>query len=311
MTAQTQRDAFWDGVYEEALRDENVVIVSADMAAPALDKFRRRLPHQFVNVGIAEQNAILVAAGMALEGKKPYAYAIAPFITYRCYEQIRLYCAGMNLPITVVGVGAGFSYDDSGPTHHTLEDISFMRVLPNLRVYNMTDSVMARAFASITRQQEHSSYVRLDRQVLPTLYGPDDDFSSGMRRFRDGDDLLLIATGNMVHSALKLAEDLERDGVSAGVLDVYRFPIDPELLAREVRGPGRVITLAEHTLPGGLGSAILETLEAAGVVIPVKRLGLDLFQGYCYQYGGRENIQRLHNLDHPANLEAIISWVKE
>nr|HPJ72257.1 transketolase C-terminal domain-containing protein [bacterium] len=224
---------------------------------------------------------------------------------------IRLYCAGMNLPITVVGVGAGFSYDDSGPTHHTLEDISFMRVLPNLRVYNMTDSVMARAFAAITRGQDHSSYIRLDRQVLPTLYAPGDDFSSGMRRFRSGSDLLLVATGNMVHCALKLAEELESKGVAAGVLDVYRFPIDPDLLGREVGEAPRVATLAEHTLPGGLGSAVLETLETAGIVMPVKRLGLDLSQGYCYQYGGRENIQRLHDLDHPTNLETILSWVGE
>lgn len=310
MTALTQRDAFWNGVYEEALRDENVVIVSADMAAPALDKFRRRLPHQFINVGIAEQNAILVAAGMALEGKKPYAYAIAPFITYRCYEQIRLYCAGMNLPITVVGVGAGFSYDDSGPTHHTLEDISIMRVLPHLRVYNMTDSVMAGAFAGITRRQAHSSYIRLDRQVLPALYRPDDDFSAGLRRFRPGKDLLIIATGNMVHCALKLAQDLESRGVEAGVLDVYGFPIAPEILAREMGEVPRAVTLAEHTLPGGLGSAVLETLETAGLVLPVKRLGLDLSCGYCYQYGGRENIQRLHNLHHPGNLEQILAWIK-
>ena len=128
------RDALFNRLYEIAKNDKDVVIVSADMGAPALDRFRRDLSNQFINTGIAEQNTILVSAGLTLGNKKVFAYAIAPFITLRCYEQIKIELAAMNIPVTLIGVGAGFSYDDSGPTHHTLEDLSIMRVLPNIIV---------------------------------------------------------------------------------------------------------------------------------------------------------------------------------
>ena len=122
----TMRDTFWNRVYELAKEDKDVIVVAADMGAPALDKFRTDLTNQFVNAGIAEQNAMLISTGLALAGKKVFVYAIAPFITMRCYEQIRNYPAGMDLPVTVVGVGAGFSYEDSGPTHHSIEDITIL-----------------------------------------------------------------------------------------------------------------------------------------------------------------------------------------
>ncbi len=308
MKPPTQRDAFWNRVFEQAAADENVMIVSADMAAPALDQFRRKLPAQFVNVGIAEQNTILVAAGLALEGKKVYAYAIAPFITYRCFEQIKIYLAGMNLPVTVVGVGAGLSYDDSGPTHHTIEDISVMRILPHLRVYTMTDSVMAAAFAGLSREMKHPHYVRLDRQRLPALYREDADYSSGLAVLREGKGIALVATGNMVHRALEAAEDLEKKGISARVIDAFALPLDPGALRRALAGCPRAVTLEEHTLPGGFGSAVLEALAEGGKGFPVLRIGLDMSRGYCYKYGGRSNLQSLYGLDRKKIVSTVLDY---
>jgi len=146
----TMRDAFFNRVYELAKGDKNIMIVSADMGAPSIDKFRDNLKEQYVDTGIAEQNAVLVASGLALSGKKPFVYAIMPFVTTRVHEFAKLELGLMKLPVTIVGVGTGYSYDDSGPTHHTIEDISIMRAIPNLEILSPSDSNMASFFADKT-----------------------------------------------------------------------------------------------------------------------------------------------------------------
>ena len=291
------RDAFWNKVYEIAKKDSNVIVVSADMGAPALDKFRKDLTGQFINTGIAEQNTILISAGMALGGKKVFAYAIAPFITLRCYEQIKLELGAMNIPVTLVGVGAGFSYDDSGPTHHTVEDISIMRILPNMTVNNITDSVMAGAFAEMSYKMNSPNYIRLDREVLPNIYKEGSDFSSGLTVLRPNSDICIVATGNMVHRALEVSDELRNQSVEVGVIDLYRLPINEKLFLEAIDDTKRIITLEEHTVPGGIGSAVTEVLADNNKFIPLKRLGLDCRKGYCYKYGGRKNIQFLYGLD--------------
>lgn len=253
---KTQRDAFFESLYDIAFQDKDVVLVSADMGAPSLDRFRRDLAHQYVDVGIAEQQAILVATGLSLGGMKAFVYGIGPFVTYRCYEQIRLDLGAMNVPVTIVGVGAGMSYEESGPTHHTTEDISCLRALPNISITNCSDSVMASAMAANSLGLDHPSYVRLDRQAFPVLYRPGHDFSGGLEVLRQGDSLFLVATGNTVHDALALAGELEAHGLRPGVIDVYRFPINPELFREKTKGAKILFTMEEHTLPGGLGSAV-------------------------------------------------------
>jgi transketolase len=302
----TQRDAFWQRVYQLARADRNVLVVSADMGAPSLDRFRRDLGDQYVDVGIAEQQAVSAAAGLTLAGKKVFAYAIAPFITLRCYEHIRLSLGAMNIPVTLVGVGAGFSYDDSGPTHHTIEDISALRVFPNLLIHNMTDSVMADAFADISCGLSHPNYIRLDRKPLPNLYKKGHDFSPGLHVFAPAGDICLVATGNMTHRALELADDLKKQKIQAGVVDVYTLPINADGLLSAIGGAKMIFTLEEHVLPGGFGSAVCEVLADAGVLKPVKRFGLQMRDGYCYNYGGRENILLLYGLDRKSLLKSIL-----
>ena len=306
----TLRDAFWNKVYELAKEDRNINIVTADMGAPSLDKFKKNLSSQFIDVGIAEQQAIAVAAGLTLEGKKVFAYAIAPFITLRCYEHIRIELAAMNIPVTLVGVGAGFSYDDSGPTHHALEDIAALRLFPNLRIHNITDSVMASAFAEISCKIDYPNYVRLDRQLLPIIYNSDNDFSSGLTVLKEGHDVTLVATGNMVHRALEASEELKKQSVEVGVIDIFTFPPNEEVFLNAVSKTARLVTLEEHTLPGGLGSVTCEILSDHNKCIPVKRLGLDLRTGYCYKYGGRNHIQSLYGLDTKNIISTILQLLK-
>ncbi|HEY3490944.1 MAG TPA: transketolase C-terminal domain-containing protein [Candidatus Deferrimicrobiaceae bacterium] len=309
MSDLSQRDAFWNRIYEHASRDREVVIVTADMGAPALDRIRLELPSQFVNVGIAEQNAITLSAGLALSGKKVFAYAIAPFITLRCLEQIRVNSGIMQIPIAVVGVGAGFGYADSGPTHHIIEDLAVMRSMAHVSIDSVTDNVMAAAVADLAVAGPSSRYIRLDREPLPDLHSRETDFSEGVAVLRRSPGAYIVATGCMTHVAMSVSDDLAKQGIPVGVIDLYRFPVNEPLFLEAVRDAGRLVTLEEHFLPGGLGSAVCETLADHGVTVPVKRLGLRHEDGYCYEYGGRESIRRHYGLDTPSILSAVRAFL--
>lgn len=293
----TQRDAFWNRIYELAKVDHNIIVVTADMGAPSLDKFRTDLPSQFVNVGIAEQNGILIAAGLAMSGKRPFVYAIAPFITLRCLEQIRVESCIMNIPITVVGVGAGFGYEDSGPTHHLTEDIAILRAMPNIVIHSISDNVMAKAIAEMSCTMAVTNYIRLDRLPSPDIYDEGTDFSEGLAVLSEGQGGYIVSTGNMVHTAIEAAKELEQKGVCLGVIDIYAIPINQRLLIEKLGQARRVITLEEHFLAGGLGSAVCEVLIDAEQSMPVKRLGLCMEKGYCYEYGGRDIIRKYYGID--------------
>ncbi len=294
---KTQRDIFFDALYAQAKEDKDLIFISADQGAPSLDKFRSDLPSQYINVGIAEQQAITLAAGMSYEGKKTYVHAIANFITLRCYEQIRLNICAMNIPVTIVGVGAGLSYDDSGPTHHTVEDITILRALPRLKIHNITDGVMAKYFAEASPNADYPMYIRLDRKTSEDIYTESDDFTIGFKSFQESNDLCIVATGNMVYRAFEVADELKKNGINAGVVDVYTIPTSEKELAKNLSQYKRVVTLEEHELKGGFGSYILEVLADNNIQMPVKRMGLNFNEGYCYKYGGREHMQSLYGLD--------------
>lgn len=298
------RDVFWNRIYEIARNDSNLIILSADMGAPALDKFRKELKSQFINTGIAEQNTILIGTGLALSGKKVFVYSIAPFISLRCCEQIKIELAGMNLALTIVGVGAGFSYEDSGLTHHALEDISIIRAFPNMTVNNISDNVMAAAFADISYKMKGPNYLRLERRTGPDIYKPGTDFSDGLAVLKESNDLYIIATGNMVHQALEISKEL----AEVGVIDLYSFPINEKLFLEKITKAKKLITLEEHFLAGGMGSAVAEVLADNNRFIPLKRLGLDQKRGYCHSYGGREKIRSFYGIDKENIIKTILNF---
>jgi transketolase len=303
----TMRDAFFDSLYKIAKKDRNIILITADMGAPSLDKFKRDLSIQFINVGIAEENMVTVGTGLALSGKKVYICAVMPFVTSRCYEMLKVDLSLMGTPVTMIGVGAGFSYDDSGPTHHSTEDIAIIRTLPNMTILNPSDSVMAARFAEISYRLHGPSYVRLDRKILPQIYGRGSDFSPGLEKLQDGKDLLIIATGNMVHRALEVSERLKGFSIEAGVVDLYRLkPVNERLLLEYVENSKRVVTLEEHLISGGMGSIVAEILADSDKNYPLKRIGIR--DRYYYAYGGRKNIQRLCGLDAESITNEVANW---
>ncbi|RJQ27259.1 transketolase [Candidatus Parcubacteria bacterium] len=308
-----QRDSFFDRLYERARADRNIILVAADMSAPTLDKFRTDLPSQFVNVGIAEQNAIVVASGLALAGKKVFAYAISPFITLRALEQIRVSNCIMNIPLTIVGMGTGLSYENDGPTHHLVEDIAVMRAFPNITIHNITDAGMARAFVDLSCDKTTTNYIRLDKDAYPDLYEAGFDFSQGMAQIRGGKDCLLLTSGVMAHVAMEVAHTLQGQGIDIGVVDLFEIPLRRNSLLDLLRDCRRLVTLEEHFLPGGLGSAVYEVLGDANRVLPMKRIGMSIEDGYAfsYKYGGRNVIRKHHGIDAASVCEKVAAFIRQ
>ena len=215
----------------------------------------------------------------------------------------------MKIPITVVGVGAGFGYEDSGPTHHMTEDIALLRSMPNIVINSISDSVMSAAVAEMSCKMSEANYVRLDRLVLPTLYKENEDFSKGVAILKEGD-AYIAATGSMVHVALEAAEKLSKDGLSVGVIDVYTIPINKKNFIEAIGDSKKLIALEEHFVAGGFTGAICEVLQDNGIVIPVKRIGLSMDQGYCYEYGGRDIIRQYYGIDANSVAEKTSEFLK-
>ena len=301
------RDAFFNALYEIAKQDKNVIIITADNGAPTLDQFSQNLPNQFFTVGIAEQQMIGMACGMAVEGKKVYTYAIAPFVTTRVHEFNKLCLGAMNLPIVNLGVGAGYAYDIMGPTHHTVEDITIMRSIPNMKVHSPADSSTAASLAQISYDDPSPQYIRFDRTGIPDLYSNKKvDFKNGLIQVKGGEDLCIIATGIMVHQALEVASELQQEGIKAGVIDLHRIkPITKDLLIKHIQGYLQIVTIEEHLLAGGMGSAIAEIFADEGITTPLLRIGQN--DKFVFELGGRQEIWKTHGLD----VAGILKQIKE
>jgi transketolase len=297
-------------LYNIAREDRRVILISNDFGAPSLDKFREDCASQFIHIGIAEQNMVNVATGLALAGKIVYMYSIAPFLPLRCYEQLRVHLAFKRYHITGVVVGAGYSYDLSGPTHHALEDIAVMNALPGMTILNASDSVMGAAFARMTYENPGPKYIRFDREKFTSLYAQrKHDFSDGLTTLKKGRDLTIIATGIMVHQAFKVADELAKHSIEAGIVDLYRIkPLNEELLLNTIAKSRRIITMEENFISGGIGSIISALITDRGEDIKLKRFGVP--DEYFSQGGGREQLHHLCGLDVAGITKTTLSWLR-
>jgi transketolase len=302
------RDSFIDAVTDEAKKRRDIFFLSADFGAAALDRLRRDLPQQFIHTGICEQNMIDIAAGLALAGKTVFAYAMAPFITARCYEQTKAVLAAMNLPVTLVGVGAGLGYDHATLTHFTPEDIACMRALNHLEVVSPGDAEAAAALAGACCASPRFRYVRLERQAMPALYRG--RFATvlpqGFAELAGGRDVAIGACGYLVHKALRAREALQARRVEAGVIDLFRLkPVDAAALVRTLQKYEAIVTVEEQLLEGGFGSLVLEVLADAGIGKRVRRLGLR--DGFAVVNGHRDHLHALYGIDTPDIAAAALS----
>lgn len=305
---KTMRDAYFDRLYEIAKVDKDVILISVDTGAPSLDKFRRDLPSQYINVGIAEQNAIAVATGLTMGGKKVFIYGISPFMSMRCFEAVKVNLGLMNVPVTIVGVGSGYSYDYSGFTHYALEDIAIMRTVPHMVVLNPSDSVMSEKMVDYCYGLNSPCYVRLDREKLPNIFIDDSMMDGGIDvKIGLNGEYTIVSIGNMVHNSLEVVDKLADDyGICTQLLDVFRLkPFNSKRFMELVFNTKRIVTVEEHWLDGGLGSIIAETLADNGLQIPLLRIGVPHEVKYVY---GRKNIHKLYGLDAESLTERVFEF---
>jgi len=312
-TKTSMRDAIIDELYHLSEQDKDIVIVSADMGAPALDRYRRDRNAQYINVGIAEQSMINIAAGLAKEGKRPFTFCIAPFATSRVHEFIKINAGVMKLPFNILAVGAGFSYEDSGPTHHTTEDIAILSPIPHLEIYSPSDSIAATALVKQACYSNSPTYHRLDRQVQPQIYSGKNKFERGFEKIDSDDsnkkyDVAIIATGNIVHNAIKAKRILASKKIDISVIDIYRIKPFPKELSKTLSQFKYIVSLEEHLLRGGLGSILAEIICDEKIPVRLKRLGIDNEYPYAY---GRESIQHRFGLDSKFISKTIEYLLKE
>ncbi len=277
--AKATRAAFGATLIKLVEEGVDVMAVDADLAgSTTTGKFAEAYPDRMVDVGIAEQNMIGVASGLALAGRTVFTGSFAVFGTGRCWEQIRNTVCDSNLNVKVAPTHSGITVGPDGATHQMLEDIALMRVLPNMRVLVPADYAAACAAIRLAATTPGPFYIRLGRAVVPEVYG--DDFACDLafaNVVREGADVSLMACGVEVAEALKAADLLAQDGISAEVVDVMSVkPLDEETILASAAKTGRVVTVEEHSVYGGMGSAVAELLGEKHPV-PVTRIGMTTF----------------------------------
>ena len=281
-----------DGVYQLAKVDPRVVFIGSDLGPGVLDEMKREIPDRFFMEGVSEQHVIGMAAGLAMNGFIPYINTIATFLTRRCYEQVALDLCLHDLPVRLIASGGGAVYAPLGPTHLAVEDIAILRALPNMTVVAPCDAEEMRRLMVKTIDWPHPMYIRLGKGGDPVVSRAEHGFEIGKAiMMREPGAGLFVTTGVMTQLALDAAERLQSEGLSCGVLHMHTVkPLDVEALGRWLPKVSAVVTVEEHTLMGGLGSALLEfcsdNLPEQGAKIA--RVGIP--DRFADQYGSQNSL---------------------
>ncbi|MGA3208996.1 MAG: transketolase C-terminal domain-containing protein [Syntrophales bacterium] len=270
------RQAFYDHIEKIAVKDTNVYILTANLGFKFLDNIRESCSGRFLDVGVAEANMIGIAAGLALSGKNVYCYSIIPFLTMRAYEQIRVDIAYHNLNVKLVGMGAGFTYGFEGFTHFGIEDMALMRAMPNMHVVVPDTIENAVQVAQLSYEYPLPLYIRLGRAGINNHEDRSYSFEIGKGIIlREGKEIVIFAIGNMVEPAWQTIKSLGRRGISATLINMHTIkPLDVELIQQCASAHNAVFTVEEHSIIGGLGSAVGEVLAENSYGGIFKRIGI-------------------------------------
>lgn len=277
------RTAYLDTLYELAQKDKRVFALISDNGAIVYDKYRRDLPEQYLNLGISEANMVGMAAGMASCGKIPFAYTIGAFLAYRAFEFIRNDVCLQNQNVKIVGTGAGQVYSALGPTHHSTEDLGGLRALPNLIIICPASPLEVRKATRAVYEYEGPVYLRLGTNRESEIYESDYEFQIGKAVvLKEGSDITLIGTGSILKDMLDASEQLKIEGINVRVIDMHTIkPIDKDTIVKAIDDTGKIVTVEDHNIIGGLGSAVAEVVAEYGKNVVFRRLGLkDFSTGY-------------------------------
>ena len=297
-TLEFQRDSFIDQIYLSAKKNKNIYFLSADFGAPALDKFRKDLKNQFVHCGISEQNMVNVAAGLALEGKKVFMYAMAPFVTLRCLEQHKCCSAIMHLPINTIVAGIGLGYADSGPTHYATEDVGILKNLIGSNIFTASDSESSKMIAKFLVNKNIFSFTRLERLPIKRIYKKKElsliDINNGFKLFKSKiksklKKNLIITNGYQIHRIFELFEKKKiKYPDQFDIVDLFKNEPFPLKLVKTLDKYKNVIVIDEQIK----NSSILSSLSTAVIENEnrFKIKGFYLKDNYVFDNGGREKL---------------------
>lgn len=278
MVKKATRESFGEAVTALAEQDPNIVVLDADLAeATKTGIFKKKFPERFIDCGIAEANMVGIAAGLATCGKTPFAASFAMFSAGRAYEQVRNSVGYPHLNVKIVGSHAGISVGEDGATHQCCEDIALMRTIPGMTVLNPADHYEMLEAVKAAAELKGPVYLRLGRLAVESCtQDAAEPFQLGKgRTLRDGKDITIVATGLMVGEALLAAESLQAVGIDARVIDIHTIkPLDTELILKAAKETGRIVTVEEHSVIGGLGEAVCACLSEE-LPTPVTRIGVN------------------------------------
>ncbi len=277
MPKVANKKAICDKLIELGKRDKDIVVLTSDSRGSAsMADFARELPEQFIEVGIAEQNLVGIAAGLAAADKKPFIVSYAAFITMRSIEQVKVDVAYSNVNVKIIGISGGLSYGPLGMSHHALQDIAVMRAIPNLNIFLPADRFESANLIEKLVNDKNPTYIRVGRNPVDDVYPSGDyEFIPGQAvELLKGSEVTIIACGEMVGTAVKSAGILLKEGISARVINMHTIkPLDEEAVLKAAAETGHIVTLEEHSIYGGLGSAVAEVLSQH-YPVPLRILGV-------------------------------------
>lgn len=271
------RDCVVETLQELMKDDDKITALEADLGgASGFTKIKKTNPERFIQCGIAEANMMGVAAGLSLTGFKPFTHTFAPFATRRVFDQLFLSGAYAGNTINVYGSDPGFSVASNGGTHTAWEDVALIREIPGAVICDPADDVQMEWIIKEFLKMEGIHYVRSNRKAVRNVYKKGSSFKIGQGNIlKEGKDILIIAAGQLVSEALDCAEELEKEGYSVEVIDMFTIkPLDEKLLIKEAKGKSKIATIENHSIYGGLGSAVSEVIAENGISVPVKRIGV-------------------------------------
>ena len=304
------RDAFFDQVYELARNDADLVFITADADAFSLRRFKKDFPERFINVGVAEQTMVLLAAGLAMCGKNVFIYSIIPFITQRALEHIKVNICSMNLPVTIVGCGAGLSFGFDGPTHHATQDISAMKSIPGIKILSPSDARSSMLSAIDGYNSKQPVYIRLDKGKYREIYSESNGVSDGFIVASPVQKCNIISTGFMTDRAINVKQKLSEVGIEIGVIDVYRIkPMNINGILDLLSNTDKLFIIEEHSIIGGLSSSISDMIIDSQINKSLSVTKIALPDKQIFEYGDRDWLHDLYGMSEERIYKNILEGI--
>lgn len=303
------RDVMVTEIGLQIKKNKEIFFLNADMGAPALDSVIKKYPNNIVHCGISEQNMITVASGMALRGCKVFCYGMAPFVTSRCYEQLKISLSAMNVPVCVVGIGPGLGYADAGPTHYATEDLGIIAALPNFNILTASDHISCKILTKKILNTKKLTYFRIDRDSFPNVYYRKDinyfdtSFKKGFNEIVRGKETCIISSGYLIHKIIENSNHLLRKKNFLGIIDLYQHnPLNTKELNKVLKRYKKIIIIDEQVEKLGTKSILFNEIDFS-LLCKIKNFSLP--NKFIFENGGRDHLL----IENGINIKEIIKSI--